>query len=73
LPKRAGNGFIFAASRPVAIILAVSARGDLSESYVSLWIFGSFFINGLITLSRTAVFIRRVTGTLSGSASKGRR
>ena len=38
-------GFIFAASGPVAIILAVGARGGLSESDLSSWIFGSFFIN----------------------------
>jgi benzoate membrane transport protein len=43
-------GFIFAASGPVAIILAVGARGGLSESDMASWIFGSFFINGLITL-----------------------
>ena len=30
-----GVGFIFAASGPVAIILAVGARGDLSESDLS--------------------------------------
>ena len=43
-------GFIFAASGPVAIILTVGARGGLSESDLSSWIFGSFFISGLITL-----------------------
>ena len=42
--------FIFAASGPVAIILAVGTRGGLSESDLSSWIFGSFFINGLITV-----------------------
>ncbi|MFZ9299004.1 MAG: benzoate/H(+) symporter BenE family transporter [Hylemonella sp.] len=42
--------FLFAASGPVAIILAVGARGGLSESDLSSWIFGSFFINGLITI-----------------------
>jgi len=43
-------GFVFAASGPVAIILAVGKQGGLSESDLSSWIFGSFFINGLITL-----------------------
>jgi len=42
--------FIFAASGPVAIILAVGARGGLSESDLSSWIFGSFCLNGLITV-----------------------
>ena len=44
-------GFIFAASGPVAIILAVGAQGGLSESDLSSWIFGSFFINGLISIA----------------------
>ena len=46
----AAIAFIFAASGPVAIILAVGARGGLSESDLSSWIFGAFFVNGLITL-----------------------
>jgi benzoate membrane transport protein len=43
--------FIFAASGPVAIILAVGARGGLSESDIASWIFGAFFINGLISIA----------------------
>jgi benzoate membrane transport protein len=43
-------GFIFAATGPVAIILAVGAQGGLAESDLSSWIFGSFFINGLISI-----------------------
>ena len=42
--------FVFAASGPVAIILSVGARGGLSESDISSWIFGAFFINSLISL-----------------------
>ncbi len=42
--------FIFAASGPVAIILSVGARGGLSESDLSSWIFGAFFVNSLISL-----------------------
>ena len=42
--------FLFAASGPVAIILAVGASGGLSESDLSSWIFGSFFVNGIITI-----------------------
>ena len=44
-------GFIFAATGPVAIILAVGAQGGLAESDLSSWIFGSFFINGLISIA----------------------
>jgi benzoate membrane transport protein len=43
-------GFIFAATGPVAVILAVGTRGGLSESDLASWIFGAFFLNGLITL-----------------------
>lgn len=42
--------FLFAASGPLAIVLAVGAKGGLSESDLSSWIFGSFFINGMITI-----------------------
>ncbi len=42
--------FIFAASGPVAIILAVGTRGGLSPSDLSSWIFGAFFLNGLISI-----------------------
>jgi benzoate membrane transport protein len=42
--------FLFAASGPIAIILAVGAMGGLSESDISSWIFGSLFINGIITI-----------------------
>src|SRR5512139_2778879 len=63
-------GFIFAASGPVAIILAVGARGGLSESDLSSWIFGSFFLNGLITLlfctlyRQPLVFFWTIPGTV---------
>ncbi len=44
-------GFIFAATGPVAIILAIGAQGGLAESDLSSWIFGAFFINGLISIA----------------------
>lgn len=43
-------GFMFAATAPVAIILSVGVGGGLSEAELSSWIFGVFFINGLITI-----------------------
>jgi len=43
--------FIFATTGPVAIILAVAHQGGLSESDVSSWLFGSFFLNGLISFA----------------------
>jgi benzoate membrane transport protein len=44
-------GFVFAATGPVAIILSVGAQGGLAESDLSSWIFGAFFINGLISIA----------------------
>lgn len=44
-------GFIFAATGPVAIILSVGTRGGLSHAELASWIFGIFFINGLITIA----------------------
>jgi benzoate membrane transport protein len=52
-PIYAGSGFIgfmFAASGPLAIILSTGTRGGLSPAELASWIFGVFFINGLITL-----------------------
>jgi len=43
--------FVFAASGPVAIILAVGTRGGLTPSDLSSWIFGAFFVNGLISIA----------------------
>lgn len=52
-PTYAANGFIgfvFAATAPVAIILSVGTHGGLSEAELASWIFGVFFINGLISI-----------------------
>ena len=44
-------GFIFAASGPTAIILSVGTRAGLPETELASWIFGVFFINGIITFA----------------------
>lgn len=44
-------GFIFSATGPVAIILAVGSRGGLSQAELASWVFGVFFVNGLLTLA----------------------
>ncbi len=52
-PTYAANGFIgfvFAASAPLAIILAVGTRGGLSEVQLASWIFGAFAVNGLLSM-----------------------
>ena len=43
-------GFIFAATGPVAVILSVGTRGGLSPQELASWVFGVFFINGLISM-----------------------
>ena len=48
--------FIFAASGPVAIIPAVGAQGGLAGPDLSSWIFGSFFVNGLISIAFCLVY-----------------
>ena len=52
-PRYAANGFIgwlFAATAPVAIILSVGSQGGLNEAQLASWLFGAFFVNGLITI-----------------------
>ncbi|GAB3354371.1 benzoate/H(+) symporter BenE family transporter [Modestobacter lapidis] len=49
----AANGFIgliFAATGPVAVILAVGADGGLTQEQLASWIFGAFFLNGVLTV-----------------------
>lgn len=43
-------GFIFAATGPVAIILSVGTGGGLSPQELASWVFGVFFVNGLVSL-----------------------
>jgi benzoate membrane transport protein len=43
-------GVIFAATGPVAVILAVGAQGGLSQEELASWIFGAFFLNGVLTV-----------------------
>lgn len=45
------TGLIFAASGPVAIVLAVGGKAGLNESQLSSWIFGSFFVNGILSIA----------------------
>src|SRR5689334_5557506 len=43
-------GLIFAATGPVAVILAVGRQGGLTQSELASWIFGVFFLNGILTV-----------------------
>jgi benzoate membrane transport protein len=52
-PLYAANGLIglvFAATGPVAVILAVGTQGGLSPAELASWIFGVFFLNGVLTV-----------------------
>jgi benzoate membrane transport protein len=44
-------GFLFSASAPVAIILTASQQGGLAEADIASWLFGCYFVNGLISLA----------------------
>ncbi len=63
-------GFVFAATGPVAVILAVGSGGGLSEAQLASWIFGSFFVNGLLTTAfcwlyrQPLVFFWTIPGTV---------
>jgi benzoate membrane transport protein len=62
--------FLFAASAPVAIILTASQQGGLSEDDIASWLFGCFFINGVISLAfcllyrQPLVFFWTIPGTV---------
>jgi benzoate membrane transport protein len=43
-------GFIFAASGPVAIVLSTGSRAGLGQAELASWLFGAFFLNGLLTI-----------------------
>lgn len=43
-------GIVFSATGPVAVILAVGTQGGLSSAELASWIFGVFFLNGVLTV-----------------------
>lgn len=52
-PQYAANGLIglvFAATGPIAIILAAGVQGGLGGRELASWLFGVFFLNGLLTV-----------------------
>src|SRR5262245_17179059 len=63
-------GFLFSASAPVAIILTASQQGGLNEADIASWLFGCYFINGLISLAfclayrQPLVFFWTIPGTV---------
>ncbi len=72
-PLYAANGligFIFAATGPVAVILSVGVAGGLSQAQLASWVFGAFFMNGLLSIAfcllyqRPLVFFWTIPGTV---------
>src|SRR5262245_28576820 len=63
-------GFLFAASGPMAIILATGSKGGLSEADLASWVFGSLFFNGVISIGfslawrQPLVFFWTIPGTI---------
>jgi benzoate membrane transport protein len=63
-------GFLFAASGPLAIILATGTRGGLSEAEIASWVFGSLAFNGALSIGfsltwrQPLVFFWTIPGTV---------
>ena len=63
-------GFLFAASGPLAIVLAAGTRGGLSEAEIASWVFGSLAFNGALSLGyslhyrQPLVFFWTIPGTV---------
>ncbi|MEU9821157.1 benzoate/H(+) symporter BenE family transporter [Pseudonocardia alni] len=49
-------GLIFAATGPVAVILAVGTQGGLDQGQIASWIFGVLFLNGVLTVVASWVY-----------------
>ena len=49
-------GFLFAASGPLAIILATGSHGGLSQVEIASWVFGSLAINGALSIGFSLVW-----------------
>ena len=70
MPPTALVGFLFAASGPLAIILATGTKGGLSEADLASWVFGSLVINGIVSIvfclryRQPLVFFWTIPGTV---------
>jgi benzoate membrane transport protein len=63
-------GFLFAASGPLAIVLAAGTKGGLSEADLASWVFGSLLVNGIVSIvfclryRQPLVFFWTIPGTV---------
>jgi benzoate membrane transport protein len=70
-------GIIFSATGPVAVILAVGIGGGLAPAELASWIFGVFFLNGLLTVlaswlyRQPLAFFWTIPGTVLVGPSSG--
>lgn len=49
-------GVLFSITGPIPIIVAVGREGGLSSEQIASWIFGVFFLNGLLTIAMSWAF-----------------
>ena len=48
--------FLFAISGPIAIMLSITNANQIDSQNVSIWLFGCFAINGLVSIVVTLIF-----------------
>lgn len=62
--------FLFAATGPLAIVLAVGARGGLTQADLASWVFAGFCLNGVISIivsllyRQPLIFMFTIPGTV---------
>lgn len=49
-------GIVFSATGPVAVILAAGLAGGLSQAQLASWLFGAFFVNGILTITASWLY-----------------
>ncbi|GAB3680274.1 hypothetical protein GCM10027597_24370 [Saccharopolyspora tripterygii] len=49
-------GLVFSASGPIAVILSAGTHGGLSPGQLASWVFGVFFLNGILTAIASWVY-----------------
>jgi benzoate membrane transport protein len=65
--------FLFAASAPIAIVLAVGTTGGLTEAELASWIFGGIALNGLLGIVISVIYRQPLAffWTISGTVLVG--
>ena len=49
-------GLVFSATGPIAVILSAGTQGGLSSAQLASWVFGVFFLNGVLTALASWVY-----------------